>query len=163
MLHEVRFGSIIAGFAGVLVLASTASSQVIPAGGKTTQATYSCTGFDASNHAVVTLTIPAGKKKRMIIVNAYARPIPLGAATCGLTMNLDFGAATDSFGGSANGLQGSVHTATGTWWADVDDLETQFPGQFIGEPIVLTMNVFKTPGDLCSGTCVSIASQLVKK
>jgi hypothetical protein len=147
--------------AGLLALAPAASAQTGVAG-KITETTYECHSFDVNNTAVVSLTIPQGKKKRVLIVNAWAKGIG-GPANCNLAMNLDIGVATDQIGGSTNGMQGGQHTAIGTWWADIDALEAANPGAFIGEPIDVTMNVFRSPGDSCSGTCVSIAVQNVKK
>jgi hypothetical protein len=156
-----RPGSIVLVLGWMLAPAPTASAQPSVAG-KTTQATYECRSFDVDGKAVVTLTIPQGKKKRVLIVNAYAKGIGPGP-DCALTMNLDVGIATDQIGGSTNGMQGVIGTAVGTWWADVDALETANPGGFIGVPIVVTMNVFKASGDACSGTCVALALQNVKK
>jgi hypothetical protein len=143
-----------------LAIASGASAQPITAGGKYTQAAYDCEMFDANGQAVISVTVPKGIRKRILVMNAHARGI--GGTTCELGLNADF-ATLDGFGGSTNGHQGGVDTATGSWWADIDELEIAAPGTYIGVPFPVVLNVSKTAASNCAGACVGFSVQVEKK
>ena len=159
---ETKFKTAVAlAVLGGLGIVPAASAQPVTAGGKNTQVLYDCVPFDANDEAVVSVTIPQGRRSRMVVVNAYARGT--GAAqSCDISTNLDVG-TEDVFGGTATGRQGTLDTAVGSWWGDVDRLEAAAPGQFIGVPVPVTLRLFRVGASTCSGVCVSLAVQMVKK
>lgn len=160
---QTRFRMMVFGALGcALALGSEAAAQAVVAGGKVTQAIYDCTQSfdDVDDRLVVSLTVPKGVKKRMLVVNANARGV--GGGTCDMALNLDF-ATEDGFGGSTSGAMGSVDTATGSWWADLDALEAAAPGTFLGVPFPVTLNVFRSASSTCQKACVALSVQVVKK
>ena len=96
---------------------------------------------------------------RYLLVGAHARGLAFPG--CVLTTSLDIG-GSQGFGGSVSGTQGALGTAVGAWWADLDALEVQAPGTFIGVPVVLKLNVSLQSGG-CPTTCIALAAQMVKK
>jgi hypothetical protein len=152
---------------GLLVLASAPSASAQPmasAGGKTTQAIFDCVDFDdVTNRATVTVTVPYGKKKRMLLVNAFTRGMPSGQE-CAQSLVLTVGPASpESFGGSVTGRQGGSYTATGHWWADIDANEASSPGSYVGVPIPVQLEIARHLGDPCNFTCVTLDVQMVQK
>ena len=150
--------------AGVLAIASApvASAQPVTAGGKNTQALFDCIPFDANDEATVTLTVPYGRKHRMLLVNAFTRGIPAGQE-CDQSLVLTVGPASpESFGGSVTGRQGGSYTATGHWWADIDANEANSPGSYVGVPIPVELTVHRQTGDPCNLTCIGLDVQMVK-
>src|SRR4029434_7070006 len=96
------------------------AQPLVTAGGKTTQGLFQCVDFDANDDATVTVTVPKGRKWRMLLVNAFTRGMP-GVQECDQSLVLTVGPASpESFGGSVTGRQGGTYTATGHWWADID-------------------------------------------
>jgi hypothetical protein len=151
--------------AGVLAIANAplASAQLVSAGAKNTQALYDCVPFDANGDATVTLTVPYGKKNRMLLVNALTRGISSGQE-CNQSLVLTVGPASpESFGGSATGRQGGSYTAHGHWWADIDANEANMPGFYYGKPIPVELVVHKQAGDMCHLSCIALDVQMVKK
>ena len=117
---------------GIYTLANApvASAQpLVTAGGKNTQAVFACVDFDdATDKASCTITVPYGRKGRMLLVDAHVRGMT-GAMECNQSLVLTVGPASpESFGGSATGRQGGTYTAVGHWWADLDANEASKPG-----------------------------------
>src|SRR5262245_15771434 len=149
---------------GLLSLASAPIALADPwtAGGKNTQAIAACIPFDANDDAIVTVTVPYGRKNRMLLINAHTRG--MGSQQCRMSLVMTVGpAAYESFGGSVGGVQGGTDTSVGHWWADLDANEASSPGSYIGVPVPVELKVAKNPNDLCQHTCVILDVQMVKK
>ena len=151
---------------GIVTLANARSASALPlvtAGGKNVQSAYACVDFDANDRAAYTLTVPYGRKGRMLLVNAHTRGYPLGQQ-CTQGMNITVGPASpESFGGTVNGMQGGTYTAIGHWWADIDANEAAEPGKYVNVPFDVEIEVARHPGDPCDWTCITVDVQMIKK
>jgi hypothetical protein len=151
---------------GLLTLAKAPTASALPlvtAGGKNTQAVYACVDFDATDKATYTVTVPYGRKGRMLLINAHTRGYPLGQE-CTQSLVMTVGPASpESFGGSVAGMQGGTDTAVGHWWADLDANEAVSPGSYIGVPIPVQIDVARHLGDPCDWTCITLDVQMIKK
>src|SRR5262249_46347659 len=99
---------------GMLVPANTPipSAQPDTAGGKNAQATYTCVGIDPATNLSdpITVTVPYGRKGRVLLINAQARGIP--GLNCSQALITTVGPADpESFGGSADGMMGGAPTS----------------------------------------------------
>jgi len=147
-----------------LATAPVASAQPIAAAaGKNTQAIADCVHFDANDEATISVTVPYGRKNRMLLVKAFTRGMP-APQECSQSLVLTVGPPTgESFGGSVTGRQGGSYTATGQWWTDLDANEAAYPGSYVGVPVPVQLVVHRHVGDPCDIACISLDVQMVKK
>src|SRR5262245_17288756 len=122
-------------------------------------------GFSGTNHLIGTLS--RGSAHTVVRVDATIALLGRGSIT-GLSLGAEINNVPAAFEYQAvAGACADTHqycTVTGTFWFDMDELETANPGTFVGQPLNIDLSAFPLVG-LAVGSPyrLSFSAQVVKK
>lgn len=158
--------ALLAAFASAIC--PTAHAQPVVVAGKrvTTvwdNAPFGVNQFNAPDVAVLTATLPKGKKKHIVLVNAMANAPTLGGA-CEISYSLSLnGMGASGYGDARNTACGAgvgFCTVAGSFSFDLDAMD---PASVIGQPLEVRMLINRRAGDACEHSTASLVVQLLKK
>lgn len=112
--------------------------------------------------ATTTMTIPKGKAKHLLVVQVAAQSTGPGMCTSmAIGISVNDHSTYENFVTGTPSFFGPGATALGV--VDLDQLEADDPGLYIGKPLEIDLTFNPAFADTCGGVTYNAIAQLVKK